>query len=139
MKQKRHLLIPNINFTILLGHGGQERRGHSKLAVQETGNSPRPKMACSNSNWNICKFPSETKRSRKNKSLALSSSIVTVQMHVEMGTRGGGETWGNADGAFDCIMCALHGKFPFCFHRKSARTTREKLSYKMPPTYAYTK
>lgn len=51
----------------------------------------------------------------KKKSLALSSSIVTVQMHVEMGTRGGGETWGNADGAFDCIMCALHGKFPFCF------------------------
>lgn len=116
MKQKRHLLIPNINFTILLGHGGQERRGHSKLAVQETGNSPRPKMACSNSNWNICKFPSETKRSRKNKSLALSSSIVTVQMHVEMGTRGGVERRGETPTALLIALCVhFTGNFRSAF------------------------
>lgn len=55
-------------------------------------------------------------------------------MQVEMGSAEKGE-WGNANGAFDCIMCALHGKFPFRFHRKSVRKSREKSSYERPPTY----
>lgn len=122
MQQKRTILMPNINFKSCGGQlGGQSCHTGNRATVQGR------KWRARNSNQNICKFLFETKRSRKKNFnfKFIYCACINADRSAQMGSR---ESWGVA---LDCIMCALHGKFPFHFHSKSVcekAAKSEKLS-----------